>query len=323
MEKKNKILFVIIVLVSIGVAVAIYFIIKNRNQDTTSNLVQQQSLSTSGENIALGKTTISDTQAAIYTLSSMTVLSKVEEFIQEIDSEMTISVQDEGDYYVWEHGDDSVIYDLDQNYLIFNIEKGINWNEASLNGHSFAQFVNQYFSKSWTYTFADSAKMPSGETIYYAKRNIENTYIETVLDKQETDYLAMKNGKIIYGKILLIEIEDSGKNVPLISQKELDKSINLSSYPKEVYPQFGAIQKIILSDVDYKSDEFMNIANTLSDCVSSSAKLVYLYKNMNQQNLTPVYKLDLTCKITYKDTQYDVPAIGYVSAIDPKYISSD
>jgi len=109
----------------------------------------------------------------------------------------------------------------------------------------------------------------------------------------------------------------------LIATNLLERYINLSTYPKEIYPQYGSTQSTILSEIDYKSEEFEDIANTLSNCKSNSASLVYLYKRMDQGDLTPVYKLDLTCEITYEKTQYDIPAIGYVSAIDPEYISAE
>ncbi|MBU1120030.1 hypothetical protein KKA50_02455, partial [Patescibacteria group bacterium] len=102
----------------------------------------------------------------------------------------------------------------------------------------------------------------------------------------------------------------------------LDKYVNLSSYPKEIYPNYGPLQTTILDSVDYKSEDFDNIAKTLSNCKSNSSSIIYLYKSLNQGNLTPVYKLDLQCELTYKDTVYTIPAIGYVNAIDPKYIST-
>lgn len=323
MERKKKILIIFIIFIAIACSVIIYIILRNRTKDSSSNLVEQSSLSTSNEEIELGNTEVDETSAYVYSISSNTVLSKVQEFVLTIDSKMKATTQEEGSYYRWDNGNNYVIYELDQNYLLFNMEKGMTWNEASLNAYSFSQFVNQYFGKSWTYTSFDSKKMSTGETVYYAKRNLDDKVLETTLDKQETDYLAMKNGKIVYGKILLTEIESAKKEVPLISNEELKQRINLSAYPKEVYPQFGAIQSITLADVDYKSEEFTNIANTLSDCSSSSTELVYLYKSMDQGSLTPVYKLDLTCNITYESNSYDIPAIGYVSAIDPTYISAE
>jgi hypothetical protein len=322
MEKKKK-LIILIIFIAIATSIAIYFIVQNRVKDSTSNLIKQDSLSTSNQEIDLDNTTVPSISSYAYPISSNTSLSKVQEFVQILDPEMKIDTQKEGSYYRWKKNNDYVIYELDQNYLLFNTESGLQWNEASLNGYSFSQFLSKYFGKSWTYTMFESKKMTTGETIYYAKRYINNIEVETILDKQETDYLAMKDGKIMYGKILLVEVDSSQKEVPLISEYKLKENINLSMYPKEVYPQFGALQSIVLADVDYKSEEFASIASTLSDCISSSAELVYLYKSMDQVYMTPVYKLDLTCSITYEGYSYSVPAIGYVNAIDPEHISAE
>ncbi len=323
MEKKKILLVGIIIIVAIVTAVAIYFIIKNQNKDTSTNTVQQESLSFSNQKIELGDVNVKEKEALIYTISSSVSLSKVESFVKNTDPEMKIGTQEEGNYYRWKNGEDSVIYTLDQNYLIFNFTEGIPWNESSLTAYSFTQFVEKYFEKQWTYTLTHSQKGDSGETIYYATRKIGDVNMETVFDRQQTDYLAMKNGEVIYGKILLVDILDDPKVLPLISTSLLEDYINLSTYPKEIYPIYGSTQSTILSEIDYKSEEFEDIANTLSNCKSNSASLAYLYKRMDQGDLTPVYKLDLTCEITYQKTQYDIPAIGYINAIDPEYISTE
>lgn len=322
-KKKTILITVIIVIIAIAISLAIYFIIKNRNKDSSTNFIQQNSLTTSNQSIDLGNTTVSETVGYVYAISSNVSLKGVESFVEKTNSSMKTTTQEEGRHYEWGVDEDYVIYTLDKNYLIFEIAQGITWNESSLTAYSFSQFVNQYFGKSWTYTLVDSQKMSSGEIIYYAKRNIDNINIETVFDKQQTDYLALKNGKIVYGKILLLDIMAEKKEVPLVADEELERYINLPAYPKEIYPNYNAVQSTVLSDIDYKSDEFAAITETLSDCKSNSAELVYLYKYMEQKNLTPVFKLDLNCEITFEDKKLSVPAIGYVSAIDPKYISAE
>ncbi len=322
-KKKTILITVAIVIIAIAISLAIYFIIKNQNRDSSTNFVQQNSLTTSDQSIDLGNTTLQNTTGYVYTISSNVSLTGVENFVANTNSSMETITQNEGTYYQWGIDEDYVIYTLDKNYLIFNITKGISWIESSLTAYSFSQFVDQYFDKSWTYTLVDSQKMSSGETIYYAKRNIDDINIETVFDKQQTDYLAFKDGKIVYGKILLLDILAEKKEVPLIANEELERYINLPNYPKEIYPNYNAVQSTVLSDIDYKSDEFADITETLSACKSNSAELVYLYKYMEQKNLTPVFKLDLTCEITFEGSKLSVPAIGYVNAIDPEYISAE
>ncbi|NTV78720.1 MAG: hypothetical protein HGA25_06185, partial [Clostridiales bacterium] len=59
-------------------------------------------------------------------------------------------------------------------------KQGITWNEASINGYSFTQFVNNYFGRNWTYSTPVAEKQSTGETIYYAKRQIEGKNVEMI-----------------------------------------------------------------------------------------------------------------------------------------------
>lgn len=323
MTKKKKIIILIIFgVLLLGTAIAVLFVLRSKNNTYPSKPITQSSLSSSTQIIALGNTKVESTDAYLYTVSSTVYLDKVKAFVSSANSKLTQSTADAGSYYSWVYGSDSVIYELEQNTLIFNIANGISWSEASLTNYSFEQFVYKYFGQSNKYVLTNTQKMSTGETIYYANRVLDNTNVEMILDKQETDYLAMKNGKIVYGKLLLADIKKGENTVPLLSETELNKYLNVNGYPKEVYPQYGSIQSTVLSGIDYKSDDFFTVADTLTDCTSDTAKVVYLYKSMDQGNLTPVYKLDMQCEITYNKTQYSVPAIGYVNAVNPDYISS-
>lgn len=323
MEKKKKIILIVIGILLIVSLVALYFVLQSKNNTYTKEPISQESLGTINENISLSKTKIEKSDGILYTVSKTVMLDKVTAFAKTLSPKLIQTINETGSYYEWRNGDDYVIYELEQNTVIFALKQGITWNEASINGYSFTQFVNQYFNKNWTYSNPISEKQPSGETIYYAKRMLEGLNVEMVLNKQSTDYLATKNGKIVYGKILLTEFLKSEEKLPLISSTDLDKYINMEGYPKEIYPEYGPIQNTILSSVDYKSEDFEKIIKTLSDCKSTSFSIVYLYKSLEQGSMTPVYKLELQCNIEYKDIQYTIPAIGYVNAIDPQYVSTE
>lgn len=324
MEKRKKIILIIAIGVFvIALAVALYFVFKSQTNPYPKEVITQDSLNSTNEAIALGDTNIEASDGYLYTVSKTVMLEKVAAFVRSINPKAVQTIDETGSYYEWRYGDDYVIYELEQNTVIFSVKQGITWNEASINGYSFSQFVNTYFGKSWTYSTPVSEKQPTGETIYYAKRMIEGLNIEMVLNKQSTDYLATKNGNIVYGKVLVSEFAKVEGKLPLISSSDLDKYVNLESYPKEIYPEYGSIQNTILSVVDYKSEDFDKIIKTLANCKSTSSSIIYLYKSLNQGNLTPVYKLDMQCELTYEKTIYTISAIGYVNAIDPKYVSSE
>lgn len=324
MDKKRKtIILVILGILLIGILVALYFVLHSQNSLYPQKPISQNSLNNTSQAISLNATKIEASKAYLYTVSSTVMLDKVSQFVQDVGPKLQQTANEAGVFYEWDYGEDSIIYELDQDTVIFSIKQGITWNEASITNYTFTQFVNKYFGKNWTYSNPVTEKQSGGETIYYAKRVLDNFNVEMVLNKQETDYLAVKNGKIVYGKILLADLAKSTNQVPLISSSDLEKYININGYPKEVYPQYGNIQSTTLANIDYKSDEFLAITKTLSNCKTTSSDIIYLYKSMDQINLTPVYKLELQCEIKYKDAQYTIPAIGYVNAIDPKYVSTD
>jgi len=323
MEKKQKIiLFTVIGLLIIGLGITIYFVIKSESSPYPKDPIVQNSLSSTDQSVALKDTNIEKSDGYLYTISQTVMLEEVKRFVSTTNSQLVQTIDETGSFYEWQKDSDYVIYELDQNTVIFSIAKGIAWNEASINGYSFTQFTNNYFGKNWQYATPESEKQATGETIYYSKRELSGKNIEMVQNHEETDYLAIKGGKIIYGKILLTEFNRVNTKLPLINSSDLNEYINLAGYPKDIYPDYSPIQKTILSDIDYKSDEFENITETLKNCQSSDYSIIYLYKSFNQLNLTPVYKLDLLCEVKYQNTMYSIPAIGYVNAIDPKYVST-
>lgn len=321
-KKKKNILLVIIGVFIVALVLTLYFVIKAQNNPYIKEAIPQESLGLERRAIVLSNTEIESSDGVLYTVSSSVVLDKVEAFVLSLDSKLKQTEIIEGSYYEWMNGDNYVIYDLGDNSLTFGIKEGMVWNEADITNYSFAQFVERYFDKLWEYTISASKKMAGGETVYFANRGLGDYKIEMISDYQSTDYLTMKNGKIVYGKFLLTEFIEETKKAPLIDSSNLSKYINATGYPKEIHPDFGSVRNTILSEIDYKDDEFETVIDTLTNCKSASASIVYLFKSLTQDYLTPVYKLDLQCEITYKDTMYTIPAVGYVNAIDPKYVST-
>jgi len=322
MDNKKKITLLIIGIFVLALLVALYFVIRSQTNPYVKEPIAQQSLSLEKGAISVGSTVIEASDGVLYTISKTVMLNQVEDFVRYADSKLQQTERVEGSYYEWMDGNNYVTYDLEDNTLMFGIENGVAWNEASLTEYSFNQFVKEHFEKDWKYTLSVTRKIAEGDIVYYANRKVGDFNIEMVSDNESTDYLEIKNGRITYGKFLLTELVAEEKKVPLIDSADLEKYINVNGYPKEIHPEFGSLRTTILAEIDYKSDEFENVIKTLSNCKSSLSTIVYLYKSLNQGNLTPVYKLDLQCELTYKDTVYTIPAIGYVNAIDPQYIST-
>lgn len=322
MNKKTKTtLLIAFSLIFVGICIGVYFLIFSKPKSYPDAPVEQTSLYTSTQDITLKNVEVGSTDYPLFGVSNSVVLEDIEKFVLQIDPKMKKTSSVEGKYYKWDNKESYVIYELEQNTVLFNISNGIAWNEADISSYTFKTFFKQYFGKEWEFELSLSDKDYDGFTVYYANRLFQGYSVQTNEFKGQTDYLAFKNGKIMHGKILLTEFFDTKKMLPLLSSKNLEQYINLDSYPKEIYPNYSTLKETVLDEVSYLTDDFVNVTKTLSNCTGDSLDVIYLYKNFKQEFLIPVYRIDLQCEVTYKETKYTIPATGYVNAVDPEYIA--
>jgi len=322
MNRKTKtILIISFSLLFVGICVGVYFLLTIPPKTYPKEPVEQTSLYSTVQKINFENKDLDSTDYPLLGVSNTVALKDVETFALQLDPKMKQTANVAGKFYKWENKESYVIYELEQNTVLFSLSNGINWNEADISDYTFKSFLKQYYGKDWEYKIALNTKDYDGFTVYYANRIFNNYIIKTNEYNGETDFLAFKNGEIMHGKILVTEFFNTEKTLPLLDAKNLKKYINLESYPKEIYPNYSALANSVLKQVSYLSEEFEKIAKSVSNCSGDTIEVVYLYKNFKQEWLTPVYKVDLQCEITYKDTRYTIPAIGYVNAVDPKYIS--
>lgn len=320
---KNKKKYIIIgLIVIVPTILLIIFLLSSKEGKYPSEPIWQKSLVSDNQNIELSDTEIDSNQEYfLWEISESVKLDAVKDMVNSLGDSFKLDEYQEGIFYLWKSGEDSVFFDLDKNYLLFEYSKGIEINEAEIGDRAFGRFVNGYFNSNWNYKVFKTDKGSNGETIYYAKRVLfGDTLVEVREHHQQTDYLALKDGKVMYGKILLTDFVKTDVKVPLISKEDLTKYLNLPNYPKETYPQYSGLGSSLLEEIDYLSATFEEVGDSLSECKSTSSSLIYYYKSFNQELLTPVYKLELQCKIMYKEEEYSVPAISYVNAIHPDYV---
>lgn len=325
MEKKKKIiLFIIGSLILLSLAILSWYLISNiGKKNYPKEPIAQESLP-AYENRKISLTELKDNEQLDYKLwsiSSKTNLEGIEKMIDEIGLVLEIDMEKEGEYYLW--GDlenDYFEYYLSKNSLIFNIEDGIAWDEAELTANSFSEFAKKYLGKDWKYEIVRKDRFSSGY-IYYAKRLLEtDSAVETMELHNETDYLMMQNGKIMFGEFLLTEFVDTKITIPLIKLSDLNKVLNLSGYPKIISSKPSEIAVALSIEDNYLNEEILDIQEGIRDCSATNYNIVYLYKTFAQSYLTPVYKLSLECKVDYNSKEYQVPAIGYVNAINMDYV---
>ncbi len=322
MNKKTKtILIISFILLFVGVCAGIFLLVTRPPKTYPKEPINQESLQYTSQKINLTTEYLNSKDYPLYGVSSTVMLKEVESFVSQAGSNLKKVTAQEGIYYEWSLKNDSVIYRLNQNSVMFSFEKGISWDEADISAYTFKAFAKKYFGKDWEYKLSQNEILPNGKTIYYANRMLGESMIETNEYRQETDYLIFESGKISEGKILLTEFFDTEKTLPSLNSRNLIKYINLENYPKEIYPNYSTLADSVLKEVNYLSDDFEKVTDSISSCAGDAVEVVYLYKNFNQESLTPVYKISLQCEVTYKDTKYTIPAIGYVNAVEPKYIS--
>ena len=218
MLNKKNIWILVIIIVVIAISLVIYFFTRGEDK-YPDQPIEQKSLTSSDLNIGVNKfVEPKDSKYFLWTVSNSVKLNSVQKMIQSLSSNFELVNSEEGAYYNWKNGTDEILYDTLKNYLLFNHSEGILMDEAEINANSFSKFVKRFFDVDWKYNVFKNEKGSNGETIYYAKRILEeNINIEVREHNQQTDYLAMKDGKVIYGKLLLTEFEKTYIQLPLIT----------------------------------------------------------------------------------------------------------
>jgi len=325
-EKKNQIL-ILIVIVSVLIIIGVLLLIFSGGDKSTypeEPIVQSSLGEMGGYNIEVGE--VGDPQTEeykLYALSNKTSLEAIKSLVTNIDPNLELTDEIEGEYYYWSNDQGEYFqYSLLVNTLTFSLSEGIPWTENELTSYSFSIFVEKYLDKQWDYVVTDRLVYGDDGIIYYANRLMPNGIpIETSSLYNETDYLKLKDGRITAGKILLTEFTDMDISVPIVSSEQLKNYINLDNYPKSIYFNQGEIASTLSLGEEYLNPEILELQEEITECRSVNSKVVYLYTSFSQDILTPVFKLDLECSLEYEGKEYYVSGLAYVNAIDPKYVA--
>jgi hypothetical protein len=325
-ERKNKILVLIVIasiLIIIGVLLLI-FLGEDKSTYPEEPIVQSSLGEMEGYSIEVEEVEDSQTKEyKLYALSNKTSLEAIETLIADIDRNLKLTDEIEGEHYYWSNDQGEYFqYSLLINTLTFSLSEGIPWTENELTPYSFSTFVKRHLGKQWDYVVTDQLAYGDEGIIYYANRIMPNSIpIETSNLYNETDYLKLKDGRITAGKILLTEFTDMDIFVPIVNSEQLKEYINLDNYPKSIYFNQGEIASTLSLDEEYLNPEILELQEEITECRSVNSKVVYLYTSFSQDILTPVFKLDLECSLEYEGEEYYVSGLAYVNAIDPQYVA--
>jgi len=321
----------IIIIGGILISVLVIIIIIRKNEKNLDSPISQTSFSSSfpsltKEGLSLTGVTkwVENEKYFLFEVDNAVQLEKVKQLAGEKGYKLIYSK--EGSIYNWKVKDRQIIYDLSTNILtIFgNDVLAINSSE-SVTAETFSKLVNKQFNLNLKYELFQTSDGSNGEKVYYLKRLLdEKNLVEMDNPNQQTDLIALKNGKVIYAKLLLTQFVKTEKIVPLLSKTDLEKYINQPTYPKAIIPNL----EILSNEPEYKQmayseKEWNKIYRSFGNCEVDKISVVYLFKMMSQEYLTPVFRLEGQCKIVFKEKDFFVPSIWYVNAITPELISTE
>ncbi len=218
----------------------------------------------------------------------------------------------------WSDGKNTFKYNENNDTLLFTISKRIQIEEG-LEG--FSQIFNEYLGINYEFRFEREEESGTGITRYYASRMIGDFPLQFGGYFGYSDYLAFdKNGNLVGGELLLVEVEEGEGKIPLIKKEDLIRYVNQSGYPKESYVETTVLYSTI--DLSYLDDAWEDIEDSVSNCKASSYEEIFLFKDSSQGYLFPVFKISSNCDVEYKNQTYSVPATFYLNAVDPMYITN-
>lgn len=298
---------------------------KNKNQYVTEP-IPQNAISTSNKNVSLKNLAkwVENEENYLWEVKNDIQLEKVTQIAE--DNGLKLIRSDEGTVYHWTKSPKQIVYNLSANILTVTGSDLLLIDDlTNVNSQTFSELFKKYFGLDFLFEVFHNEQRDSGETVYYAKRYIdESGMIEIGSFMNQTDYIAVEGGKIVYAKLLLAEFMNTNKILPLISRAQLEEFVNQIDYPKDFYPKMDVLNgDPIFEAIEYVDSEYKKLLNSINNCQSEEIQVVYLYKNMSQKYLTPVFKLNVLCSAEYKEKQYSILGVMYVNAIEPSLIISD
>jgi hypothetical protein len=174
-------------------------------------------------------------------------------------------------------------------------------------------------------------KITSEGIRYEAYRYINGFPIETGAHAQYTDFIEVDSaGRLIRGSINLLEFKQV-KEVELVDSNDINNIFSSSAgyyeYQEIIPASYYGIEDSTTTVVPENSglpvevdDDFYptDFSGALTDgCVAQSASVVYFYRSLSQEYLTPNFKVKCNGS-TYKDGKaFEIPVIIYVDAMKP------
>ncbi len=317
-NKYIKILFTISIILLL-IFIVIYLVEKSTKKNYPSEPIKSVQLGKTDLKLDIsGLKNFSNRDFNIYEINQEDNTSIVESMIQKVS--LSLDKNNNKEVIYWEDNSNSFSYEMSTGILSFDLSKPLDISEGE---DAFALFFQSYLQKDYNFIFSKTEISENGDIWYYASRVLNEVPIQLGRSKEYSDILIFNsNGKLKGGEVILTEFIKEKFVVPLISKDLLLTYIKLEEYPKESYVNFAVLNSVI-DDTPYSFSSWIDdVLDKVSNCKSGDLDIIYLYQGMEQSNILPIYKVDATCEVEYEEEVYSVPAVYYINAIDPDYLSS-
>ena len=304
-------------IVIVLVVVSILLITKQKESKYPQEPIKFSSLSVTTKDINIDKLkNMESKDIPLYSVMPSDGDINIDEIIQEIGISFLSKDITGTDPKIWSNGEDIFRYYAFTDTLVFQLKDGIEFEKTD---SVLKDFFRRYLGVTYDFDIVEEKTTSTGGVRIYGRRQVENIPIEIGFGDEYSDYLEFnKSGNLIGGQILLTEFQNEEAYVPTVSNRYLKEVINKDVYPKEMYLNTSILSSSI--DLYYLDDAWGDIEESGDNCNGSEQEIVFLYKNIDQKYLIPIYKISGNCEVKYKENSYNVPSTFYVLAGDPEYI---
>lgn len=231
--------------------------------------------------------------------------------------------------YEWKNkGGDLVQYDVKSQSVTIILQNRIDLfpNIAAPSDSQLNTFLTTFVSKylGYDYKYLDTnLTRGNGEIKIEGRRDINGYALQTPGSKKYSDYIILdENLKLKSANILLVQFETKASDkLTIIKPSEVNSISSRNDYPREInqgLPEGLPEMKPTYSK-DY-SDDFGLLIPKVASMEMDSIEIVYLYSNVDQKFITPVYRMNGSGKIILSGQTYNVPMVAHLSIIDPDHV---
>jgi len=314
---KKGLIGILIIFSVVCLVILVVFLVNSNKKNYPKEPLQMNNLGSSNKTLDISDTNDKEIEdIPVYYIEDKVHISLVEQIITNLDLDLTKQDSDSDTVVVWTDGKNEIKYNSMSDSVSISLNKGIT---ISRGIDGFKEIFKQYLGLEYDFVLKEETKDSSGNIIYYASRVLNGIPMEYGVTDEYTDVLKFStNGNLTSANLLLAEVTQYDVYLPIITPKDLETYSELDTYPKEVYMKGGVLASTI--DLDYMSDDWADIEDSLKDCKSEDRELILLYRRPSQGYLLPVYKYSAVCSVEYKGNEYSTPAIFYLNAADPNYV---